>query len=189
MKTAIAHLRSTDPYSQSNYFRTERPVKMKHDEFDQLHWRERAHVVTQGPQAGHVFIPKQQFKNSLVDAAKYLGVKIKGKGNATYSKHFAAGVMVTDPLILPIKVEDLEYEDVWCSADGKPGGSTKVKRRFPVIPRWEGEVRFIVADDAIDETVFAQHLGHAGYLIGIGRWRPIKNGDYGRFVVDKIDWS
>lgn len=189
MKTATVHLRSTTTYSQSSYFTTEKPTKMKSDEFDRLYWREHAHVVKAGPMAGHVFIPAQQFKNALVDAAKYLGLKIKGRGNATYSKHFAAGVIVPDPLVLPIKVEDLEHEVVWCSADGKPGGSTKVQRTFPVVHQWAGDVSFIVVDDAIDDEIFEQHLRHAGYLIGIGRWRPIKNGSYGRFTAEKISWT
>ena len=131
--------------------------------------------------------PAQQFKNALLDAAKFLGLKVKGRGNNTYAKHFAAGVMVPRPLVLPDIVAALVPELVMCSADGRPGGSTKVLRRFPVIPGWCGRVDFIIADETIDEATFREHLAHAGALIGIGRWRPIKNGNYGRFEITACD--
>lgn len=183
IRTATCTLSSLSPYSQGNYFTTERTAKMKADEHDATYWRERAHVVQKGPNKGQIFIPAQQFKNALLDAAKFLGMKVKGKGQATYSKHFAAGVMVPDDLVLPIKVAEVESEVVWCSADGKPGGSSKVRRRFPLIESWSGVVTFIITDETIDDATFTEHLQHAGSLIGIGRWRPIKNGRYGRFIV------
>ena len=187
IRIATCTLTSTSAYSQGNYFTTERSTKMKADEHDATFWRERAHTVKKGPDAGKMFIPAQQFKNSLLDAAKFLGMKIKGKGQSTYSKHFAAGVMVNNDLVLPVKVADLEPEIVWCSADGKVGGGTKVLRRFPIVESWEGEVQFFILDETIDDAIFLEHLQHAGNLIGIGRWRPIKNGRYGRFTVKSCD--
>lgn len=187
IRTATCILASSSPYSQGNYFTTERTAKMKADEHDATYWRERAHTVKRGPDAGKMFIPAQQFKNALLDAAKFLGMKVKGKGQATYSKHFAAGVMVNDDLTLPVVVADLQPEIVWCSADGKPGGGSKVLRRFPVVDAWEGTVQFIILDETIDDATFLEHLQHSGNLIGIGRWRPIKNGRYGRFTVKSCE--
>ena len=187
IRTATCVLESVSPYSQGNYFTTARTSKMKADEHDTLYWRERAHTVKRGPNEGQMFIPAQQFKNAILDAAKFLGMKVRGKGQATYSKHFAAGVMVNDDLVLPVKVADLEPEIVWCSADGKPGGSSKVLRRFPLVESWSGTVQFLILDETIDDAVFREHLQHAGSLIGIGRWRPIKNGRYGRFTVKSCD--
>ena len=187
LRLAVCHLESTAPYSQGSYLLTPRAAKMKADEHDALYWRERAHTIRDGPDAGHMFIPAQQFKNALLDAAKFLGIRVAGKGQATYSKHFAAGVMVPRPLILPDIVAALEPELVMCSADGKPGGATKVLRRFPVVKSWAGRVDFIIADETIDTDTFKLHLAHAGSLIGIGRWRPIKNGNYGRFAVKTCD--
>mgnify|MGYP003453068903 FL=1 len=184
IREATCLLRSSTPYSQGNFFTTERTAKMKADEHDKLYWRERAHTIKSGPDAGKMFIPAQQFKNSLLDAARFLGMKVKGKGQATYSKHFAAGVLCNDSLVLPVLVSSLEPEIVWCAADGKPGSGTKVQRRFPIVPSWSGTVTFTIADETIDDQTFLEHLRHAGSLIGIGRWRPIKNGSYGRFIVD-----
>lgn len=183
VRIATCRLESSSPYSQGGYFTTERTAKMKPDEHDALYWRERAHTVKKGPDAGKMLIPAQQFKNALLDAARFLGMKVRGKGQATYSKHFAAGVLVNDDLVLPVVVADLVPEIVWCSADGKPGGASKVQRRFPVVESWEGTVQYIIVDETIDDAVFLEHLQHSGNLIGIGRWRPIKNGRYGRFTV------
>lgn len=187
IRIATVTLESNGPYSQGNFFSTERSAKMKADEHDALYWRERAHTVKKGPNAGRMFIPAQQFKNALLDAAKFLGLKIKGRGQSTYAKHFAAGVMVNDDLVLPDVVADLTPEIVWCSADGKVGGGTKVLRRFPIVESWSGTVQFFILDETIDDATFLEHLQHAGNLIGIGRWRPIKNGRYGRFTVKSCE--
>ena len=36
-------------------------------------------------------------------AAKYLGKQIPGRGKATFTKHFVSALLVTAPLILPLK--------------------------------------------------------------------------------------
>ena len=41
----------------------------------------------------------------------------------------------------------------------------------------------------VTEDVFKQHLIEAGQFIGIGRWRPRNNGQYGRFIVEKVEWE
>jgi hypothetical protein len=204
MQTFTCHLSSLSPYSQSYYFSTAKPLKMKPDEFDELYWREHAHVVKSGPQAGHMVIPAQHFKNALAEVAKYLSVRIAGKGQSTYSKNFRAGVLVPSDLILPVKVAqktglpdpdevaaglDVPCEAVMCAADGKPGSAKKVKRHFPIVNQWAGDVTFLVVDETIDEATFVTHLRHAGQMIGIGRWRPINNGRYGRFLLDSYTLS
>lgn len=182
-------LTGATPYSQSYYLTTPRSAKQKADDYDEAVWREHAHTVKDGPKAGHIYIPSQQFKNSLVDAATFLRMRIPGKGQSTYSKHFKAGVQIENDLVLPVKAKDAEMEAVYCSADGKAGGSTKVLRRFPIVRQWTGEVRFLVADETIDEATFHTHLLTAGTLIGIGRWRPINNGKYGKFMIEKFKWE
>ena len=104
MQTFTCHLASLSPYNQSYYFSTEKPLKMKPDEYDQLYWREHAHVVKAGPNAGRMVIPAQHFKNALAECAKYLSMRIAGKGQSTYSKNFRAGVLCPQDLVLPIKV-------------------------------------------------------------------------------------
>lgn len=154
-------------------------------DYEKRTWRERLHVDSDG----NVFIPPMTFKNCLSDAAKYLGVKIPGKGNNSYKKHFEAGVLVFDVLTLPIKKNDVPGEWLFLPSDGVRGGGKRVDKCMPVIQNWSGDVTFHVLDETITEDVFTEHLRQAGRFIGIGRFRPIKNGFYGRFNVDAVKWA
>ena len=186
MHVATATLQSVSPYSQSRYHMTEFLEKESHEDYDKRTWREYAHVNSEG----FVFIPPIVFKKCLQEAAKYIAMKIKGKGNATYTKHFVAGVLCAEPLVLPIRKEEL-------SMDGPrphPGNPNQPKgprvlKRYPVVHEWSGEVEFQVFDDIITKPIFLEHLEQAGKFIGIGRWRPINGGLYGRFEVKKLAWE
>ncbi len=185
MKIAIASLRSISPYSQSRFHDT--PLlndgKEGKDDHEMRTWAERLHVT----EDGHVFIPPMCFKKSIETAARFLGQQIKGRGKATYTKHFKAGILVTDALVLPDKKKDVPGEVYFVPADGKSGG--RVKRKFPVIREWSGNVTFYILDEIISQDVFTAHLKEAGNFIGIGRFRPENGGFYGRFAVDRVDWQ
>lgn len=185
MKLAIAHLKSVSPYSQSRYHDTPKLDKERPDDYEMRTWAERLSVTDDG----HVFIPPMAFKKSLETAARFLGMQIKGRGKSTYTKHFKAGILVTTGLTLPIKKADVPGEVFFVPSDGKAGGGSRVKRKFPMIRNWEGDVTFYVLDETITEGVFAEHLKEAGNFIGIGRFRPENGGFYGRFSVQKIEWA
>jgi hypothetical protein len=110
-------------------------------------------------------------------------MQIPGKGKATYTKHFVAGVLVMDPIDLGTKAESVQGEWLHVPADGKRGGSKRVQRCFPLIPSWKGDAIFYIFDDTITEKVFEYHLQQAGKFIGVGRFRPRNNGFYGRFKI------
>ena len=185
MKTAIVKLKSASPYSQSKFVMSEKMDKESSADFEERTWKERAHITNNG----HVFIPPMQFKNAIAAAAKYLSIQIPGKGKATYTKHFEAGILITDGIVLPEKLETIKAETVMCSSDGTRGGSKKVLKTFPIIYDWEGDLTVYVLDETITEKVFKKHVEEAGKLIGIGRWRPRNNGLYGRFDVLGIEWE
>jgi len=192
MKTVIATLKSISPYSQSRPYVVEKKQGETAKDFESRTWQSRLHVN----ETGNVFIPPMAFKNALAEAAKYLSLQIPGKGKSTYTKHFEAGVLVVDPLVLPIKAEDVSGEWLFVPSDGKRGGGSRVWKCFPVIPEWGGDVRFMVFDETVlneygkeDKrvvTVFEHVLRSTGSFIGIGRFRPRNNGYYGRFIVEKI---
>ena len=184
MKIAKAYLKSAAPYSQSRYYDVPKLEKELPKDYEERTWMERLHSTKDG----NVFIPPMAFKNCLAEAAKYISMKIPGKRNATYTKHFEAGVLVTDPLVLPNKKDETEGEWYFVPSDGKRGGGTRVSKCFPVIHEWEGEVNFFIFDETVTESVFKKHLEQAGMFIGIGRFRPRNNGYYGRFNVQKIEW-
>jgi len=185
MREAVATLKSVSPYSQSRFYNTEKLNKENHADYEKRTWRDRLHVNKDG----FVFVPPMAFKNCLSEAAKYLSIQIPGKGKATYTKHFEAGVLCMDPLILPIKKDDVEGEWLHVPSDGRRGGTKRVEKCFPVIHEWNGDVVFHILDDTITEDVFENHLIQAGQFIGLGRFRPRNNGYYGRFSVEEIVWG
>lgn len=185
MKTATAYLRSISPYSQSAFHDTPKMDKERPDDYEFRTWANRCHAT----EDGNIFIPPMCFKKALETAARFLGEQIKGRGKSTYTKHFKAGVLVTDALTLPLKKAQIEGEVFFVPADGKAGGGSRVKRKFPVIRDWAGPVTFYILDDTITEDVFERHLREAGNFIGIGRFRPENGGFYGRFAVESIGWS
>ncbi len=186
MRTAIASLKSASPYSQSRFL-GEHPKgdKETHRDHEARVWKFRTHA----DKAGNIYIPPMSFKNCLAEAARYLSVQIPGKGKSTYTKHFEAGVMVMEPLLLPLKRDDVEGEWLHVPSDGRRGSGKRVEKCFPVIHEWAGDVPFVLLDDTITPEVFMYHLQQAGSFIGIGRFRPRNNGFYGRFSVDKITWK
>lgn len=185
MKTASVLLTSVSPYSQSKHYSTEKLNKEIPKDYEARTWRDRLHTTDDG----YVFIPPMSFKNCLSEAAKFLSLQIPGKGKSTYTKHFEAGVLVTDALVLSIKKDDVSGEWLFVPSDGVRGSGKRVEKCFPVIHNWQGEVTFHILDETITEDVFAHVLEQAGAFIGIGRFRPRNNGFYGRFKIDSIKWQ
>ena len=185
MKTAIATLKSVSPYSQSKHYTTGKLAKELPKDYEARTWRDRLHTTA----AGEVFIPPMSFKNCLSEAARFLSVQIPGKGKSTYTKHFEAGVLVTDALHLGIKAGDVKGEWLFVPSDGIRGSGKRVDKCFPVIHEWGGDVTFHILDETITEDVFMNHLQQAGAFIGVGRFRPRNNGFYGRFKVEAVKWN
>ena len=185
--TATCHLSSASVYSQSRPYQVEKKPRETPADYEKRTWRERMHLSEKNP--GKLVIPAMQFKNSLAEAAKYSSQQIPGKGKATYTKHFEAGVIILESMELDIKADDIKGETVFVPSSGKRGDGNRVYKTFPKIHSWSGVIDFTIFDHTITEEVFKEHLMQAGQFIGIGRWRPRNNGMYGRFTVDKVDWK
>lgn len=185
MKTAVAMLTSTSPYSQSRVIQSSKNPKELPDDFEKRTWRERLWQT----EDGKVFIPPMQFCNSLKEAAKYLNLQVPGGGKRTFTKNFEAGVLVTQRLPLKYKATEIEPEKLYVPSDGRRGGTKRVYKYFPVIPEWCGAVTYMIFDDIITEDIFRQVLDASGKLIGIGRFRPRNMGYYGTFKIDEIIWE
>jgi hypothetical protein len=185
MINAVCKLVSMSPYSQSKYIQEKKTRDETHADFEKRSWKQRCHWN----EAGKLFIPPMSFKNCLSEAAKYKSIQIPGKGKSTYTKHFEAGVLVVEPLVLDVTQDTVAYEWLHVPSDGRRGGTTRVEKCFPLIPAWSGEVTFHVLDEIITEEVFTEHLRDAGSFIGMGRFRPRNNGFYGRFKVESVAWN
>lgn len=184
MKTCIATLRSTSAYSQSRAHESPKLSKETADDHEKRTWHEKAHVTDDG----HVFIPGMAFKMALDSTAKLLGHKIPGRRNATYTKHFLSGVLVAEDIRLAIKKEGIQGERLYVNADGVRGSGKRVWRTFPVVPAWQADVTFHVADDTITTEVFEEHLRESGKFVGIGRFRPQNGGTKGRYEIVNVKW-
>jgi hypothetical protein len=187
MKTCIATLESISPYSCSR--KHDMPKledgKESYADYESRTWRERCNVIDDG----EIVIPPMAFKRSVETAARYLRMRIPGKNQSEYSKHFLSGVLVTTGLKVGVKKHEVLGEKLSLSANGKRGGGKRVDRIMPVIPKWTGEVEFFVLDDTITEEVFEKTLREAGNFIGVGRFRPENGGYYGRYKVNKFVWN
>lgn len=182
LKTIETVLSSTSNYSQSRWHNSEKLSKETHADYEARTWRNRLHV----DKDGMVFIPQMAFKNCLAEAAKFLSVQIPGKGKATYTKHFEAGIILVDDIPLGIHKDDVEGEWLFLPSDGVRGSGKRVQKCYPLIRDWKATVKWIIADETITLDVFQYHLIQAGMFIGIGRFRPRQNGYYGRFTVEGI---
>ena len=161
-------------------------AKETHKDYEARTWRERLHY---DPKSKEIFIPPMMFKLCLAEAAKFLSIKIPGKRNATYTKHFESGLLCLEGVPLGVKKDDVPGEWLFVPSDGKRGGGSRVDKCFPLIPSWSGSVTFHILDATITKDVFEQHLKEAGNFIGIGRFRPRNNGFYGRFGQTKLEWN
>jgi hypothetical protein len=185
MRTVIAALESVSPYSQSKHYKIPKSEKENAADYEMRTWRERCHY----DEKGNLFMPPMAFKNCLSEVAKFLGQQIPGKGKSTYTKHFEAGIIITEGISLPVKKDKVEGEWFFVPADGRRGGGKRVEKCFPVIREWKGELTAYILDDTITADVFKYHLEQAGAFIGIGRFRPRNNGFYGRFKVRDLIWQ
>ena len=185
MKTATAQIVGVSPIGFSKHHEEPKLDKERPADYEKRTWRSKCHTDDDGG----VFIPPMAFKNCIAECAKYLSVQIPGKGKATYTKHFEAGVLVTDPVPLGININDVKSINVFVPSDGKRGGGKRVWKTFPVIHKWAAKVIFYILDETITQDVFRQHLVEAGKFIGVGWFRPRNNGYYGRFEVKDIKWE
>lgn len=188
MKRAIATLESISNYSQSRHYSEDEVPKLKQElpkDYEKRTWRNRMHVT----EDGYVFIPPMAYKKCLSEASRYRSDKIPGRRNATYTKHFQSGILVLDSLILPDKAADVPGEWLFVPSDGVPGSGRRVDKCFPLITFWRGDVNFFILDETITEDIFWATLADAGSYIGIGRFRPSRDGFYGRFRIIGKKWE
>lgn len=180
MRTYQVSLRSVTPYSQSRYHESPKLDNELPDAYDKRTCREHLHY---DPATGEVFIPPMAIRNSLSEAAQFLSMRVPGKGQATYTKHFLAGVMLMEPVKLGIHKDGIPIEALFLPTDGVRGGGKRAIRRFPRIDSWTATCDILVVDETISEEVLKHHIIQAGLLIGIGRFRPRNGGFYGRYEL------
>jgi hypothetical protein len=185
MKQAICKLRGITPVTFGKFHQTEKLPKELAGDFEQRTWREKLHVNNNN----NVILPGTMFGNCIRESAKFMSIQIPGKGKATYTKHFEAGIIIKNDIVLPIKKEDVVGQPIHVPSDGRPGGTTRVIKIFPRVDEWEGTLTVLIGDEIITADIFEQVLVNGGNLIGIGTWRPRKRGMNGRFELIDMQWK
>jgi hypothetical protein len=185
MKIVEVDLVSTAPYSQSRQHAEPKLNRETHEDYEVRTWREKCTTNADG----EICIPAMGFKQALDDCAKMLGLQIPGKGKATYTKHFKAGVICEADVPIGVHKDDVPGVTINANSDGVRGSGKRVRRTFPQVSEWKGTARFAILDDSITRDVFEKHLTEAGRFIGIGRFRPQNGGLNGRFKPVAFRWS
>jgi hypothetical protein len=181
MLTFQYELEGNGPISFSAPIQSKKQEGETHDAFEERVWRERLHADDKGD----VFITPGAMKNCLADVAKYLSESVPGKGKSTYTKHFEAGVLITDPMPLGIHRDKVPGERLFVPSDGRRGGGSRVWKTFPIIMNWKTQGTIYLLDPVLigKPDKVREYMDFAGKFIGMGRFRPRNNGYYGRFQV------
>ena len=186
MKIATVHFTSTSSLCFGRFHNTPKLDREQPDAYEERTWRERLHY---NEKSEDVFIPANAVRKCIQGAAKFLGSPVKGKGKSTYTKHFETGIMVLAPIVLPVKKDEVARLTLAVPSDGKPGGTTRVIRHFPIIHQWEGRTDVLIMDEIITQDVLSEHLYAAGQFIGLLTFRPRQREDKGRFEATVTAWS
>ena len=185
MKTANITINGIGMLSQSRYHNTPKLEKEQADAYEERTWRNKMHI----DKSGRVVIPAMALKFALVDAAKFMSEKIKGRGQSTYTKRFSSGIMVAGDLVTDKTAADIEGVWIHANADGVRGSGKRVPRCMPSIDSWSATGTVHILDDLITEDVFERYLSECGKFIGIGQFRAGQGGNNGRFEVAAIAWD
>lgn len=185
MKKVTISLRSLSPYTQSRQHHTPKLEKETADAYEHRTWMEK----TTTDAHGNICIPAIAFKQAFDRAAKMLSMQISGRGKATYTKHFLAGILVPENLSLGIPKSQAVKIAINANADGVRGSGKRVLRFFPQVISWAGDLEVIVIDETITPQVFEKHAREAGMLVGVGQYRPENGGTNGRFACEKFVWT
>lgn len=182
MKKCTAKLIGRSPLQFGKAITSKKDEGELPDVFEERTWRERMHVDADGI----CFIPPMALKLCLEQTAQFLSEKIPSKGQATYTKHFRSGIMVTEGLSLGIKADDVQPNRLFVPSDGKKGGGKRVYKLFPTIQEWQTTCEIIVIDQILcDKTEkVLQYLEAGGRFIGFLSFAPRVGGYFGRYGVE-----
>lgn len=185
MLKAICKIRSNSPIQFGQHYVVDTLDNENKNDYEKRTWRERGHYDDKN----NAVIPSSFFKRAIEEAAKLAGRRIPGQGKATYTKHFLSGIQVEHDINLKVKKDKIEGKWVFVSSDGTRGGSSRVSKCFPTVPKWEGTLEVTIFTDKITKEIFTITLKEAGLFTGLGVYRPLNGGTNGRFEVISIKFE
>lgn len=174
------------PLSQSRQHEEERLEGESHDAYDKRTWRSKLNVSLN---TGTVIIPQHGMHQAIIAAARYSGKQIPGQGKKTWTAKFTTGIAIADEIDLGIYPEDVGSIIISANSDGVRGSGKRVPRKFPMIHDWSVTFDTWILDPIITEAVWTEMISLTGMFIGVGRFRPEKGGQNGRFKVQQVEWK
>lgn len=151
------------------------PAERKKQPKDKRNPQELAHDACYRTDEGDYGIPLTAFKKSLISAAH----KDFGLEKTLLRKSFF--IPSTDSnRIVPMFCDDYTIrEDIVRVGQGK----TDIRYR-PEFKEWSAKITAEIDPGLLQFKDIANLINRAGFSIGIGEWRPEKDGEYGRFELD-----
>lgn len=188
MKASIATvtISGITPLSQSRKHDDPKLEGESHDDYDIRTWPSKMNISRA---TGTVIIPAHGMHQAIAAAAKYTGKQIPGQGKKTWTAKFTTGIAILSEIDTGIKPADAQSITINANSDGVRGSGKRVLRRFPIFYDWSATFDVHILDPIITEAVFREMFEIAGMFIGIGRFRPEKGGQNGRWKLDKLVWQ
>ena len=183
---ATATLTGISPLSQSRQHNEPKLEGETHDAYALRTWRKHLNI---SPASGNIIIPGHGMQQALVAAARYSSTQIPGQGKKTWTAKFASGIAILSDIDTDISPDAAKMITISANADGVRGSGKRVPRHFPILYEWAATFEAHILDPIITEAVFRDMLETAGMFIGIGRFRPEKAGQNGRWKVTDLKWA
>ncbi len=188
MKCSVAHVRiaGMSALSQSRQHNDPELEGENKDDYDARTWRSKMNL---DPKTGCVILPAHGMHQAIIAAAKYSGRQIPGQGKKTWTAKFTTGIALIGDCATGIPAEAAQMITISANSDGVRGSGKRVPRRFPIFYDWSATMEVMILDPIIHQDIFREMLTIAGMFIGVGRFRPEKGGQNGRFRIDTLDWE
>jgi len=124
---------------------------------------------------GEFGIPLMAFKNALISAAhKDIGIEKKLVRKAFFLTCSDSNLVAPIDCSEPVMRED----------QVRVGAGSADLRYRPEFREWSCEINAEIDGQLLTMDDIANLVNRAGFGVGIGEWRPEKNGEYGRFEID-----
>lgn len=122
---------------------------------------------------GRYGFPAVAFKGAMVSAARFVdGLNMT----------FMRGAVFINGEFVPIEGEPQMREDMV-----RLNGSTADIRYRAGFTKWAADLPITINANTLTVQQVADILNLAGFSVGVGEWRPEKNGQYGRFRVTNVE--
>jgi len=142
-----------------------------------------------------LIFPTAAFRNCLLSGAKPMSFKPSGRGRAISFKTFLSGLLfaVGERVKLEqpngTRLGPLDYEVSVMRA--VPPGQGAVLRARPMVRQWACDVTFEYLTEYVGvaeefATSVLEAFRRAGLTVGVGNYRPEKNGPFGRYNVELL---